>query len=149
VPLPEGCVLDGHGRPTTDPKAFYGPPPGAILPLGGHKGYALSFLVEMLAGALTGGGCSNPEVKRVANNMLTVVLDPTFFQASAEFSAEIERFTAWVKSSATAAPGGEVLVPGEVEARTRARRLREGIDLDETTWGQLQATRRLVGLSGE
>src|SRR5579864_1288021 len=55
--VPPGCILDGAGQPTDDPSAFYATPPGAILPLGGHKGYALSVIVEVLAGALTGGSC--------------------------------------------------------------------------------------------
>ena len=51
-------------------------PPGAILPLGGHKGYGLSVIAEVLAGALTGGACSHFGVDRVANNMLSIILDP-------------------------------------------------------------------------
>src|SRR5207244_13054632 len=108
------------------------------LPLGGHKGYALGVLVEMLAGALTGGGCSNPQETRVANNMLSIFLDPTFFRSEDEFAAEARRFLEHVKSSAPVSPGGEILAPGEPEQRTRAARLRDGIDLDDTTWGQLR-----------
>ncbi len=146
VPVPDGCLLDGHGRPTNDPRAFYGPPPGAILPLGGHKGYALGVIVEVLAGALTGGGCSNPEEKRVANNMLSILIDPDFFRPGDEFAAEIGRFMEYVKSAERARPDADILAPGEPEERTRARRLREGIELDDATWGQLRETCRLVGL---
>ena len=60
VPVPENCIIDAQGRPTTDPRVFYADPPGAILPIAGHKGYGLAILCEVLAGALTGGGCSNP-----------------------------------------------------------------------------------------
>ena len=77
--VPDGCILDGEGRPTDDPKAFYASPPGAILPLGGHKGYGLSVLAEVLAGCLTGGACSHFGVDRVANNMLSIILDPAVF----------------------------------------------------------------------
>ena len=80
--VPDGCILDGEGRPTNDPKAFYASPPGAILPLGGHKGYGLSVIAEVLAGALTGGACSHFGVDRVANNMLSIILDPAFFQSA-------------------------------------------------------------------
>jgi uncharacterized oxidoreductase len=149
VPLPDNCVLDGHGRPTNDPKAFYGPPPGAILPVGGHKGYALGLIAEVFAGALTGGGCSDPKETRVANSMLTVLIDPGLFRPEDEFSDDIRRFVAWVKSSATASPGGEILAPGEPEERTRARRLREGVELDDTTWTQIRDTCRLVGLADD
>ena len=38
-------------------------------------------------------------------------------------------------------------MPGEIEERTKARRLREGIDIDDTTWSQILDTAKLVGLS--
>src|SRR5207244_3399166 len=123
--------------------------PGAILPIAGHKGYGLAMLCEVLAGALTGGGCSNvAHAGRVANGMLSILLDGSRFLADADFAAEVNRFIDWVKSSATVAPGGEILMPGEVEERTKARRLREGIEVDETTWGQIQETARSLGLGG-
>jgi len=147
VTVPDHCILDGQGQPTNDPKAFYATPPGAILPMAGHKGYALGLVVEMLAGALTGGSCSNPKTTRVANNMLTILLDPTCFQSEPEFAAEVERFLFFVKSSEKATPNGEILIPGEPEERSRTRRRSEGIELDETTWKQLLDTCQLVGLS--
>jgi uncharacterized oxidoreductase len=147
VLVPDNCLLDGQGKPTNDPKAFYASPPGAILPFGGHKGYGLSMIVEMLAGALTGGSCSNPNTKRVSNNMLTILMDPDFFQAQAEFVAEVHRFVAYVKSAQRAYPDVEILMPGDVEERTKAQRLQNGIELDDTTWGQLMQTCRSVGMS--
>ncbi|MGL4553065.1 MAG: Ldh family oxidoreductase, partial [Gemmataceae bacterium] len=111
-------------------------------------GYGLAVLCEVLAGALTGGGCSNPaNADRVVNGMLSVLLAPSFFQEDAAFAAEIERFIGWVKSSARTTPGGDILMPGEVEDRTKARRLRDGIDLDETTWGQIADTARSLGVA--
>ena len=138
------------GQPTTDPRVFYADPPGAILSIAGHKGYGLAVLCEVLAGALTGGGCSNPvNANRVVNGMLSIILDTSFFQTDAAFAAEINRFIAWVKSSAKTTPDGEILMPGEIEERTKARRLREGIDIDETTLGQIRETARTVGLNDQ
>ncbi|MDB5349880.1 MAG: malate/lactate/ureidoglycolate dehydrogenase [Planctomycetota bacterium] len=145
--VPEGCLLDGSGQPTDDPRAFYADPPGAILPLGGHKGYGLSVIVEMLAGALTGGSCSNPSIRRVANNMLTIFLAPSAFGSEEEFAQEASRFIEHVKDCPTVEPGGEILMPGEPEERTKARRLHEGIELDETTLSQLRATCRRLNVS--
>jgi uncharacterized oxidoreductase len=54
VSVPEDCIIDAQGMPTTDPRVFYGDPPGAILPIAGHKGSGLAVLCEILAGALTG-----------------------------------------------------------------------------------------------
>lgn len=147
VPVPDGCLIDGHGRPTNDPRTFYADP-GAILPIAGHKGYGLGIIAEMLAGALTGSSCSNPEnAGRVANGMLSIYLDPAAFGSNAEFSAEARRFIAWVKSSETVTPDGEILMPGDVERRSRARLLRDGINLDETTWGQITDTAANLGVA--
>jgi uncharacterized oxidoreductase len=146
VTVPDNCILDGRGQPTNDPKVFYSQPPGVILPIAGHKGYALSFIVEMLAGALTGGSCSAPDVKRVVNNMTSIVIDQSFFQSRDEFDAEVERFTQFVKSSDKVSPGAEILTPGELEARNRARNVAMGIELDETTWSNLRKTAQLVGV---
>lgn len=146
--VPEGCIIDSMGKPTTDPKVFYGNPPGAILPIAAHKGYGLAMLCEVLAGALTGGGCSNPQnADKVLNGMLSIYLDSSFFQKDAEFSAEIKRFVAYVKSSAKVTPTGEILVPGEIEERTKAQRLRDGIEIDATTWGQLTETAKAMGVA--
>lgn len=147
VQVPENCLIDAKGQPTTDPKVFYADPPGSILSIAGHKGYGLAVLCEVLAGALTGGGCSNPSnAGRVINGMLSIILDPAFFQNDATFAAEIQRFIAWVKSSAKASPDGTILMPGEIEERTKAQRLREGIELDETTWTQFCRAATSVGL---
>jgi len=148
--VPEGCLIDAAGRPTTDPRVFYADPPGAILSIAGHKGYGLGVLCEVLAGALTGGGCSNPaNAGRVVNGMLSILLDPSRFQDDAAFGAEVERFVAWVKSSARATSDGDILMPGEIEERTKAQRLRDGIDLDATTWAQIIEAARSVGLGKE
>ncbi len=148
VAVPEECIIDSHGQPTTDPKVFYGTPPGAILPIAGHKGYGLAMLCEIMAGALTGGGCSDPaKADRVINGMLSIYLDPSFFQSDANFQADIARFIAWVKSSEKTDPNGEILIPGDIEDRTKDKRQRDGIELDATTWAQIQGTARSLGLN--
>jgi uncharacterized oxidoreductase len=147
VPVPDHCIIDAQGRPTNDPKTFYGSPPGAILPVGGHKGFGLAVIAELLAGPLLGGLCSNPEVTRVANNMLTILLDPTFFGSQEAYAKEVQRFIAYVKSSEKTTPGGDILMPGEIEDNTRAKRLRDGIELDDTTWNQITDTGKSLGVA--
>jgi hydroxycarboxylate dehydrogenase B len=145
--VPQGCILDSEGRPTDDPKAFYASPPGAILPLGGHKGYSLSVVAEVLAGALSGGSCSHFGVDRLANNMLSIILDPAVFVSGDAFSNEIHGFIDHVKTSRTVTEDGEILMPGEPEARCRTRKLRDGIEIDAMTWSQLVATGASLGLT--
>ncbi|MGE0606894.1 MAG: malate/lactate/ureidoglycolate dehydrogenase [Pirellulales bacterium] len=147
IQVPPGSIIDHDGNPTTDPKVFYGDPPGAILPFGGHKGYGLGIMAEMLAGALTGGGCTDPKIKQLSNGMLSIILDPSFFATDNDFSSEVKRFVEWVKSSRRIAADGEILLPGEIEQRTRAQRNQAGITLDDLTWQQINDTARSVGLS--
>ncbi len=138
--LPAGHVLDGEGRPITDPTEFYRDPPGAILPFGGHKGSGLSVFCEILAGSLTRGGSSHaasPTAWRLVNNMLTLAIDPSRFGDAHDFSADVERLTDWVRSARPAVPGEPPLLPGEIERRTRTARLRDGIPLDGETMRQL------------
>jgi uncharacterized oxidoreductase len=149
VTVPDGCILDGEGRPTNDPKAFYATPPGAILPFGGHKGFGLSIIAEVLAGALAGAACSRSGVDRVINNMLSIIFDPACLPPASGFSDEILSLIAHVKSSRTVTPDGEILMPGEPEALTRATRLRDGIEIDQTTWGQIVATGATLGVAVE
>jgi hydroxycarboxylate dehydrogenase B len=144
--VPDGCLVDGAGNPSNDPQAFYAVPPGAILPFGGHKGYGLSVIAELLAGALSGGSCSHFGVDRVANNMLSIFFDPSFFQSPDVFFEEIDSLITHVKSSRTVLPDGEILMPGELEARARARNLRDGIEIDAMTWGQIVATGKSLGV---
>lgn len=51
-PIPEGWAVDADGNPATDPAAALG---GALVSAGGHKGWGLGLMVEMLAAGLTGG----------------------------------------------------------------------------------------------
>jgi uncharacterized oxidoreductase len=145
--VPASSIIDAGGQATVDPKVFYGDPPGAILPFGGHKGFALGVMVEMLAGALTGGGCSKPGVPHLEQSMLTILLDPRKFQAENAFADDISHFIEFVKSSRTATPGGEILMPGEPEERWRAARTKNGIELDANTWSQILAAADSLGLA--
>jgi hydroxycarboxylate dehydrogenase B len=145
--LPENCVIDHHGRPTVEPKQFYADPPGALLPFGGHKGYGLSVITELLAGALTGGGCSNPRNNAfLSNGMLSLIMAPGIFGPRDIFDDEVEQFVTFLKSSRRAEGVDEVLLPGEIEQRTRATRLVHGLDIDQVTWSALVQTARAVGV---
>ncbi|MFV0490311.1 MAG: Ldh family oxidoreductase [Pseudorhodobacter sp.] len=57
TPLPEGWAMDADGNPTTDPEAALA---GAMLPFGGHKGSAISTMIELLAGVMI-GDLTSPE----------------------------------------------------------------------------------------
>ena len=144
-----GQILDGTGRPTDDPKAFYAKPAGAILPFGGHKGSGLSLFCEILAGSLTGGFASNPSAptaNRLVNNMTSVVLDPAAFAGNGFFDGDLARLMEWTRASPPIEPGGAVLLPGEVELRTRRERGTNGVPLDRETRAQIRAAGASLGV---
>ena len=86
--------------------------------------------IDLLAGALTGGGVSDPEQVAFGNNMLSIYVAPDSLGSKDYLAAAVDGLTAWVKSSAPIDPKGEVLVPGEVEARNRRDRLANGIPIE-------------------
>jgi uncharacterized oxidoreductase len=145
--LPEGAAIDAAGNPTRDPAAYYGPPPGALLAMGGHKGSGLCMMVDLLAGALTGGGSSDPRVSGRGNNMLSIYIDPEHLSGRAALDDAAADLAAWVRSATPIAPDGEVLVPGEMEARCRRERSANGVPLDATTWGQISEAAAALGLA--
>jgi uncharacterized oxidoreductase len=146
--LKPGLVVDGAGKPTTDPETFYRDPPGAIFPFGGHKGSGLSFFCEILAGSLTGGGSShpkNPTASRLVNNMLSIAFDPAAFPSDV-FGDDVARLVQWSTASPPIEAGGEVLLPGEIEERTQSERERNGIPLDPETIRQLNEAAAALGM---
>ena len=148
--VPEGWLIDNQGYPTTDPRTFKADPPGAILPMGGvvaYKGYGLSFVVELLGGALSGQGCAAGETKMVSNGVLFTVYNIEHFTDLETYYKEIEDLIAHVKSSRVAPGFSEILAPGEPEFRSAERKSAEGITIDETTWGAICDEARAVGLN--
>ncbi len=135
--LPPGMGVDSLGQPTQDPKAIL--EGGALLPFGGHKGSALSMMVELLAAALTGGNFSfefnwadHPGARTPWTGQLLIVIDPskTAGQSFAERSQELVRQMHAV---------GLRRLPGDRRHRTRAKSQQQGIELQAQDLAQLQA----------
>lgn len=138
--IPEGWAIDAQGQPATTPREFLDG--GGLLPFGGHKGYALALLVELLCGALTGAGCTRrPEETRTlgkgGNACLAVALDIAHFVEASSFHTEVDGLLDRLKR-VKAAPGfDEIVIPGEPEARQRSMRESEGISVDDLTWQKI------------
>jgi hydroxycarboxylate dehydrogenase B len=147
LPLPLGWILDAAGRPSTDPRDFYGPPRGGILPLGGahgYKGFALGLLVEILGSALAGLSTTDPTLE--GNGLCFIVIDPSCFVPLDRFRALMDDLVAYIKSSPPVDGVDEVLLPGDLELRTMRRRSESGIPLDDRTWRAIQEHRARLGV---
>ncbi|KOF53789.1 MULTISPECIES: Ldh family oxidoreductase [unclassified Achromobacter] len=121
-PAPAGSLIDARGNPTTDPQALFTDPPGALLPFGGHKGYALGLVAELLAGVLSGGGTIQPEHPRsgvVTNNLFAIVLDPQVDFNADWRTHEVAAFVDYLQACPPQPGVDRVQYPGEYEARNR------------------------------
>ncbi|HEX4131504.1 MAG TPA: Ldh family oxidoreductase [Pirellulales bacterium] len=138
---PEGWLLDSNGRPTTDPNTLYGTPPGTILPMGGsqaYKGFGLALMVEVLAGALSGGVTIREKpVNPNGNCAFMLVVDPRHVGGAEHFAAEVNQLCDFVKSCPRIEGCDEILLPGDPERRTLVSRGKQGVFLDEGNWKQL------------
>ncbi|MBM3942587.1 MAG: Ldh family oxidoreductase [SAR202 cluster bacterium] len=137
-PVPLGWIVDKDGKPTTDPND-YGKG-GAILPVGadqGHKGYGLSFMVEMFSGLLTGLGFGIDPKARHNDGVFISAFKVENFRPLEQFKKEMKEFAEFVKTSPPAAGFSEVLYPGELEYRTELKRRKEGIFVEDETWHEI------------
>jgi LDH2 family malate/lactate/ureidoglycolate dehydrogenase len=142
--IPEGWANDEHGLPTTDPNA------ASIFQLqwfGGHKGFGIGLLVEIMAGLLADSSFGTTEHSeseltgpdRITKGATFVVLDVQRFLPLDQFRAHVDQLIADVHASARA-PGNErIYVPGEMEAARREQRLRDGIPLPTSLVDELDA----------
>ncbi|MCW2406869.1 LDH2 family malate/lactate/ureidoglycolate dehydrogenase [Sphingobium sp. B1D7B] len=140
--IPLGWALDAEGRETTDPVAALG---GVTLPMAGHKGYAISVMMDMLSGVLSGsafGASVNGPYQAekpggVGHLMIAMKIDA--FQPRAQFESRMERLIAELRATPLAVGYDEIVYPGELEARNDARHRREGLLLPADTISDLAA----------
>ena len=145
-------LIDDKGNPTPDPRYGVIEPFGALRTFGLHKGYGLAVVCELLGGALTGGGTWHSDdrsKKRVWNGMLTILIDPKRMGTADVFGTETTAFLESLRKSPVAPGFDKVRIAGEPERETRAKREREGIAVDENTWGDIAAAGAKLKLSRE
>src|ERR1700741_2856118 len=101
-PIPLGWALTADGEPTTDPQAAID---GIILPMAGHKGYAIAAMVDILSGVLSGSsflsavnGPYKTDKKSGAGHFF-VAIDIARLQPLAEFADRMEQFIRELKST--------------------------------------------------
>ena len=138
--IPSGWVVKEDGEHTTDPNELKNG--GAILPLGGdqgHKGYGLSAIVEIFSGILTGLGFGHDPSGRHNDGCFISVFNVSAFRDLKDFKDEVTEFASYLKSSETAPGFDEIMYPGEIEYRNEARQRKEGIFVEDSTWGELKS----------
>ena len=150
--IPEGWAIDKDGAPTTDPQAAID---GIILPMAGHKGYAIAMMVDVLSGVLTGSGflsqVHSPYKTAEKSNCghFMIAIDIEKFMPLAQFDARMEAYIAQIKSVPLAKGHDEVFYPGEMEANNDLVNRRDGLSLPGDTLADLARIAKDTGLEAE
>ena len=132
MPIPEGLAFDPEGEPTTDAEQAL---KGSVRPFGGHKGFGLALITQVLAGALVNAATIPPPGTNYG--MLIVVLNPTVFVPLKQFKREVDSLIDSIKANRREADVEEIFIPGERAYRERKKYLKSGIHLDDTLVNQL------------
>ena len=135
--IPDGVMLDGQGKPTTDFKTFRGPPRGVMLPFGGYKGSGITLITEILGGVLSGNGIGKNWWNKGGhgvNGLFLQAFAVEEFQPLEIFFDKIDELIELVKSTPCAPGFSEILLPGESGRRKEAAQRQSGVDIDEATW---------------
>ena len=134
--IPVNWAIDADGNPTDDPAAGIA---GTLLPMAGHKGYAIAAMMDVLSGVLSGslfgdaiGGPYQAQHRSGAGH-LAIAIDIARCRPVADFTADMERLIAEWKATPTAPGVAEIFYPGELEARAEVAHRRDGISLPAET----------------
>jgi len=142
---PPGSLIGADGLPTDDPDVLYGPAvpgkvddpragPGALAPMGEHKGSGLALACELLAGAITGSGAAMPGSYRTHNGMLSIYIDPGLMANGHGWGGSVAAYIEHVRACTPTDPEVPVMVPGDPERKRRAERLAHGLPLAPDAW---------------
>lgn len=144
-PIPHDIAWDANGQPALNPTDALA---GAIRSFDrNYKGSHIALMVELLAGALTGGAMENKGPARNWGSLI-VCIDPVVFGTLEEFQENANKMCARVKG-AKILPGGvegtSINLPGERGDAQEAENLAKGtIDLSDEVWNALKDTQRYV-----
>ncbi|KAF6839473.1 oxidoreductase YjmC [Colletotrichum plurivorum] len=146
--IPQDWALDSEGRPTDDPAAAL---EGVMLPMGGPKGSALSIMMDVFSGVLSGsafaGHVTNPydPSKPADVGHFLVAIKPDLFMSLDDFRERMDYLYQRVVGSDKAAGVERIYFPGEIEQLAQQEREKTGIPLVQAEIDELNEEARKVG----
>jgi LDH2 family malate/lactate/ureidoglycolate dehydrogenase len=162
TPLPVGWVVDGTGRPVSDPKEGFRmcmeSDVGGLMPMGGtretgtHKGYGLAVMAQLLGSTLAGGSFSpfrSRDAKPGAPDNIGhffLALDPQFFRTGGSFEDDVSDILDHLRGSPAIDPKTPVIVAGEPEFTRRTERLKTGIPLNDAFLDEVRTVAKSAGV---
>ncbi|WP_207458286.1 Ldh family oxidoreductase [Azospirillum sp. SYSU D00513] len=147
--LPHPWLQDGQGRKSDDPAVLFTDPPGTILPIGGqdhgHKGFALSLMIEAMTAGLGGYGRAEPE-RRWGASVFLQVIDPARTGGEGAFRHQMEALARSCRESRVPEGAPPVRLPGERGLERRRRQLETGVELSPAIADALRAKSAAMGV---
>jgi LDH2 family malate/lactate/ureidoglycolate dehydrogenase len=148
--LPDGVLLDANGQPTRDPAQWT---KGVLMPIGGHRGYGLSLMFEILTGALAGSFRMAPDVGHPFEyaqpqgvSMFMLAIDPQISMPFDAFVDRVDQLIDKIHASPRAAGVERIYVPGERGYLVAQQRERDGIPLTGERAAKLRALADELGV---
>ena len=139
--IPTDWATDSEGRPTDDPeKAFK----GFLMPMGEHKGLGIAYMVDILAGLITGGVFAHQMKSMYANakdpsltGHLMLAINIPAIIGEQEMKERMDSYYQGLKNTPMWDENKEMLFPGEIEYRTSIARKKNGIPIPLKTYEEL------------
>ena len=149
--IPLDWATDKDGRPTDDPDLAFA---GFLLPVGGHKGLGLSYVVDILSGLITGGVFQH-EMKSMYKHRddpsltshFMIVINPLAIMSREEMEERMANFYQTIKASPMWDDSREMMLPGEIEYRTAVSRQANGIPLPVNLYNDLVSLGNELGVT--
>lgn len=142
--IPEGWIVDKDGRPSTNPNDYLDAG-GALLPIGGHKGYGLAVLIEILGTVLSGAAIlsptnfvQHPDEPSDSGHMF-MAFDIEAFMPAAEFEPRMQHFVETIQDAPKAVGSDRIYLPGELEFERERAANANGLPLSDEIWEGLSA----------
>ena len=151
--IPLDWATDKDGKPTDDPQEGFN---GFLLPVGGHKGYGLALVIDLLCGVLTGGAFLHglkgmykyPDDPSLTGHFF-IAINPLALMEKEMFKERMDDFYQQIKASPMWDSSREMLMPGEIEYRTEQKRKQEGIVLSEELIDELNSLANELGIESQ
>lgn len=149
--LPDGVLFDSRGEATHDPAEWM---TGLLVPIGGHRGYGLSLMLEILTGVLAGGARVAPNVGHPFEysapqgvSLIMMAIDPEISMPFADFIDRVDQLIDRVHTSRRAAGVDRIYIPGERGCLTAQERARDGIPISAGRAAKLRALAQELGVA--
>ena len=154
IPLPDGWLVDADGKPTNDGEDVM--KGGWILPIGGHKGWGLITIIEILSAVLTGAGLGQEvtelygdTTKPQKNGQFVIAINIEAFMDIDVFKNRMDKYIRMVKSSELAAGFDEIVMPGELEFRREKIHRSEGLILGKNVFEAMIEKAEELGVAAD